>query len=93
MPDQDGMAVVENFNREKLTIGVDYREGGSKEEEDEKLAKIVEVLEAGGGSCERVESIQSERWIKVIWYVYYHPAPIVPLPLPQSRHLKPERQR
>ena len=75
LPDQDGMAVVENFNREKLTTGVDYREGGSKEEEDEKLAKIIGVLEAGGGSCERVESIQSERWIKVIWYVDYQPDP------------------
>ena len=64
------MAVVENFNREKLTIGVDYREGGDKAEEDEKLARLIGVLESGGGTCERVESIQAERWIKVIWYVY-----------------------
>ena len=70
LPDQDGMAVVENFNREKLTIGVDYREGGDKAEEDEKLARLIGVLESGGGTCERVESIQAERWIKVIWYVY-----------------------
>lgn len=67
LPDQDGMAVVENFNREKLTIGVDYREGGDKAEEDEKLARLIGVLESGGGTCERVESIQAERWIKVIW--------------------------
>lgn len=68
LPDQDGVAGVENFNREALTIGVDYINGKSADE-DAKLAAIVKILEAGGSTCNVVESIQSERWIKVIWCV------------------------
>ncbi|OXH21286.1 2-dehydropantoate 2-reductase [Cryptococcus neoformans] len=64
LPDNDG---VEQFNREGLTIGVDYREGGDKKEEDEKLETLVGLLEAGGGDCTVTKDIQSERWVKVIW--------------------------
>lgn len=58
---------VEQFNRESLTIGVDYREGGDGVEEDAKLEGLVTVLRAGGGQCDVVREIQSERWIKVVW--------------------------
>lgn len=58
---------AEQFNREALTIGVDYRQGGDKGEEREKLDKLVKWLEAGGGECNVTEEIQTERWIKVIW--------------------------
>ncbi|WVF66939.1 hypothetical protein IAT40_001682 [Kwoniella sp. CBS 6097] len=64
LPTGDG---VEQFNREGLTIGVDYRDGGDKKEEDGKLAKLVGWLEAGKGDCTVTEDIQSERWVKVIW--------------------------
>ncbi|KAE8540667.1 hypothetical protein D1P53_003031 [Cryptococcus gattii VGV] len=64
LPDNDG---VEQFNREGLTIGVDYREGGDRKEEDEKLETLVGFLEAGGGDCTVTKDIQSERWVKVIW--------------------------
>jgi len=66
-PEVDGVPGVEHFNKEKLTIGVDYREGGDKKAEDAKLAELVKLLEAGGGTCEVTEDIQSERWVKVIW--------------------------
>jgi 2-dehydropantoate 2-reductase len=68
-PPKDGQPGVENFNREALTIGVDYTEGGDKKAEDAKLEKLVAMLRKGGGECNVVQDIQSERWIKVIWYV------------------------
>ena len=58
---------AEQFNREALTIGVDYKEGGDKKEEREKLDRLVTYLEKGGGECNVTEEIQTERWIKVIW--------------------------
>jgi 2-dehydropantoate 2-reductase len=66
---------VEQFNREALTIGVDWKEKGSKEgsqgkgseEERQRLDRLVSVLKAGGGECNVVDDIQSERWVKVIW--------------------------
>ncbi|WWC98951.1 hypothetical protein V866_005845 [Kwoniella sp. B9012] len=65
LPTSDG---VEQFNREGLTIGVDYRDNGAKkEEEDAKLEKLVGWLKAGKGDCTVTEDIQSERWVKVIW--------------------------
>ncbi|ODN77035.1 hypothetical protein, variant [Cryptococcus amylolentus CBS 6039] len=64
LPDNSG---VEQFNREGLTIGVDYRKGGDKAEEDEKLKTLVDWLAAGKGDCTVTEDIQSERWVKVIW--------------------------
>ncbi|ORY27624.1 ketopantoate reductase PanE/ApbA C terminal-domain-containing protein [Naematelia encephala] len=69
LPEQDGVAGVEQFNREGLTIGVDYRsdEPSERAEEDAKLERLVEVLKAGGGDCTVTKDIQSERWIKVIW--------------------------
>ncbi|ODN87113.1 2-dehydropantoate 2-reductase [Cryptococcus wingfieldii CBS 7118] len=42
---------VEQFNREGLTIGVDYRKGGDKTEEDAKLKTLVDWLAAGKGDC------------------------------------------
>jgi 2-dehydropantoate 2-reductase len=67
LPEKDGKAGSEQFNAEGLTIGVDYREGGDKAEEDQKLQKLVGWLKAGKGDCTVTESIQTERWIKVIW--------------------------
>jgi ketopantoate reductase len=67
LPEENGVAGVEQFNREGLTIGVDYREGGDRAEEDAKLEKLVAWLAAGKGDCNVVKDIQSERWIKVIW--------------------------
>ena len=58
---------VEHFNDESMTIGVDYIEGGDRAAEDAKLARLVESLEAAGGTCNVTKDIQSERWIKVIW--------------------------
>ncbi|WRT65321.1 uncharacterized protein IL334_002264 [Kwoniella shivajii] len=58
---------VEQFNREGLTIGVDYKEDGDKSKEDEKLDKLVGWLQAGKGDCTVTKDIQSERWVKVIW--------------------------
>lgn len=60
---------VEQFNREALTIGVDWNEklGKGNEEEQKRLDGLVEVLKAGGGECNVVDDIQSERWVKVIW--------------------------
>jgi hypothetical protein len=59
--------VIEQFNAEGLTIGVDYRQGGDAAEEDFKLDRLVKVLKAGGGSVTVTKDIQSERWVKVIW--------------------------
>lgn len=75
LPDsEDGRAVISQFNKEGLTIGVDYREAqpgeareGGKKEEDEKLQRLVGLLQKGGGTCTVTEDIQSERWVKVIW--------------------------
>jgi len=67
LPDEDGKAGAEQFNREGLTIGVDYRKGGDKVEEDARLEKLVEWFKAGKGSPTVVDDIQSERWVKVIW--------------------------
>ena len=68
---------IEQFNREGLTIGVDYRQAkkGEKEEEykdqieeeDARLEVLKRCLEAGGGSVTPTKDIQSERWVKVIW--------------------------
>ena len=67
MVSEDGKAGAEQFNKEALTIGVDYRKGGNRAEEDAKLAKVVEWFKAGDGSPTIVADIQSERWVKVIW--------------------------
>ncbi|WVQ83440.1 hypothetical protein IAT38_005581 [Cryptococcus sp. DSM 104549] len=67
LPNNEG---VEQFNREGLTIGVDYKEGESEEEKKEekkKLEELVGWLTAGGGDCTVTDDIQSERWVKVIW--------------------------
>jgi ketopantoate reductase len=69
LPEENGVAGVEQFNREGLTIGVDYRGNGNRAEEDAKLEKLVNWLSVGKGDCTVVQDIQSERWIKVIWYV------------------------
>lgn len=66
-PSEGGQVVIEQFNAEGLTIGVDYRQGGDAAEEDSKLDRLVKVLEAGGGSVTVTKDIQSERWVKVIW--------------------------
>ena len=58
---------VEQFNREALTIGVDWNPQLSRADEQSRLVKLVEILRAGGGECNVVEDIQSERWVKVIW--------------------------
>ena len=58
---------VENYTEESMTIGVDYIEGGDKAGEDAKLARLVEILEGAGGTCNVPQDIQTERWIKVIW--------------------------
>jgi ketopantoate reductase len=77
LPEKDGVAGAEQFNREGLTIGVDYRseDASVRKEERKKLDKLVEWLEAGKGECTVTEEIQTERWIKVIWYV--HPSPVI----------------
>jgi ketopantoate reductase len=62
--------VVQQFNREGLTIGVDWKKGESEEErrkEQDRLDVLVGLLQAGGGDCTVVDDIQSERWVKVIW--------------------------
>jgi ketopantoate reductase len=48
---------------------VDWKEtlGKGNEVERERLDGLVEVLKAGGGECNVVDDIQSERWVKVIW--------------------------
>lgn len=68
----DQGAGAEQFNREGLTIGVDYRapqDAAIKKEERAKLDTLVEWLSAGKGDCTVTEEIQTERWIKVIWWV------------------------
>ncbi|KAL7419931.1 hypothetical protein Q5752_005850 [Cryptotrichosporon argae] len=68
LADADGTATFQQFNREGLTIGVDYRDGGAGREEDEaRLATLTGWLEKAGGECTVTKDIQSERWIKVIW--------------------------
>lgn len=64
---KDGKPGAENFNREGLTIGVDYKKNSDKAKEDERLKKVVALLEKGGSKCTVVDDIQSERWVKVIW--------------------------
>lgn len=66
-PPKNGQPGVENFNREALTIGVDYAESGDRAAEDAKLESLVSLLRKGGGECNVVKDIHSERWIKVIW--------------------------
>lgn len=60
--------VVEQFNREALTIGVDWNSKLDKTAEQAKLDELVKILQAGKGDCNVVQDIQSERWVKVIWY-------------------------
>ncbi|KAJ9119372.1 hypothetical protein QFC24_005843 [Naganishia onofrii] len=61
---------VEQFNREGLTIGVDYRPSSiPRATEDARLDRFVGVLKAGGSEVAVVQDIQSERWVKVIWCV------------------------
>ncbi|KAK4687482.1 hypothetical protein P7C73_g2632, partial [Tremellales sp. Uapishka_1] len=67
LPEEDGLAGVEQFNREGLTIGVDYSPKLQKSVEEERLDTLVGMLEAGGGDCIVTQDIQSERWVKVIW--------------------------
>ena len=67
LPEENGKAGAEQFNREGLTIGVDYRQGGDAKEEDAKLDRLVEWLKAGKGDPTITKDIQSERWVKVIW--------------------------
>lgn len=61
--------VVQQFNREAITIGLDWTESIDKSVEQERLERLVRALRAGKGDCEVVEDIQSERWVKVIWWV------------------------
>lgn len=71
LPEKDGKAGAEQFNKEALTIGVDYatEDAHRRKEERSRLDKLVEYLKAGKGDCTVTEEIQTERWIKVIWYV------------------------
>lgn len=59
--------VVEQFNREKLTIGVDWNTNLPPEVERARLEEFAQLLRAGKGTCEVKEDIQSERWIKLVW--------------------------
>lgn len=70
LPESNRKAGVKQFNREGLTIGVDYAEGRDdegKKLDDERLEKVVEWFKAGKGSPTITKDIQSERWVKVIW--------------------------
>ncbi|WOO85137.1 Putative 2-dehydropantoate 2-reductase [Vanrija pseudolonga] len=62
-----GVPRVQQFAREQLTIGVDATPGLDAAVERARLARLVEVLQKGGGTCEVVDDIQSARWIKVVW--------------------------
>jgi 2-dehydropantoate 2-reductase len=59
--------VVQQFNREAITIGVDWTKSIEKSVEQERLDRLVQALQAGKGDCTVVDDIQSERWVKVIW--------------------------
>lgn len=59
--------VVQQFNREAITIGVDWTGSIEKSIEQERLERLVQALQAGKGDCTVVQNIQSERWVKVIW--------------------------
>lgn len=61
------MGVVEQFNREGLTIGVDHAPAVEEAEETKRLSVFVDVLRAGGSDVTVCDDIQSERWVKVIW--------------------------
>lgn len=67
LPSEDGVTTMQQFNREGLTIGVDYKEGGDRAAERKRLDDVVAILEKGGGSCTPTDDIQSARWVKVIW--------------------------
>ena len=67
LPEQNGVPGVEHFNDLSLTVGVDYRQGGDKAEEDKALERFAEYVRVGKGTCNVVQDIQSQRWIKVIW--------------------------
>lgn len=58
---------IEQFNRESLTIGVDWKEDAAKEDEQAKLDRLVAILRAGGGDCTVNPKIQEERWAKIMW--------------------------
>lgn len=78
-----GVPRVQQFAREQLTIGVDATPGLDAKLERERLDKLVALLEAGGGTCEVVDDIQSARWIKVVWWVlpfFFPPAAADPTP-------------
>jgi len=62
-----GNGVVQQFNREAITIGVDWTEPIERSIEQERLDRLVQALQAGKGDCTVVDDIQSERWVKVIW--------------------------
>jgi len=62
-----GNGVVQQFNREAITIGVDWTESIERSIEQERLDRLVQALQAGKGDCTVVDDIQSERWVKVIW--------------------------
>lgn len=58
---------IEQFARESLTIGVDWKEGEAKEGQQKKLVELVDMLRAGGGDCTVHANIQEERWAKIMW--------------------------
>ena len=87
MPEEGGKSGAEQFNREGLTIGVDYNSQLDRKGEDEKLDKLVGWFKEGKGSPEITRDIQSERWVKVIWYVW--PVPTIS-PLISSLFIPPE---
>lgn len=69
LPSEDGVPGVAQFARESLTIGVDYTPDQKREDEDRKLKVLCDLLALGNSDTVQTTDIQSERWIKVIWYV------------------------
>lgn len=67
LPTENGVATLQQFAAEGLTIGVDYRPTADRAADRKKLETLTGWLQAAGGECTLTDDIQSERWIKLIW--------------------------
>jgi len=67
LPAENGVATLQQFASEALTIGVDYTPTSDRVADRAKLERLTGWLTSAGGDCTLTEDIQSERWIKLIW--------------------------
>jgi ketopantoate reductase len=69
LPTENGVATLQQFASEGLTIGVDYTPTSDRDADRKKLTTLTGWLEKAGGECTTTEDIQTDRWVKLVWCV------------------------